>query len=178
MAARQHKRRRNMRKNIIKMIFVSFLAVFAISCGNQDANKKAEAQEGQAHEHNTTKAMLAEGLVVEAACGECMFGLEGEGCDLAVRIDGHAYFVDGTKIDEHGDAHAEDGFCSLVRKAKVKGEIKDGRFVAESFELLPVEEAHDHDHDAVHEHDDDSAHEHDAKEEHSEAGEHEGHDHN
>lgn len=174
----QHKRKRNMRKNSIKMILVSFLAVFAISCGNQEANKKAEAQEGHAHEHTTTKAMLAEGVVVEAACGECMFGLEGEGCDLAVRIDGHAYFVDGAKIDDHGDAHAEDGFCSLVRKAKVKGEIKDGRFVVESFELLPVEEAHDHDHDAVHEHDDDAAHERDAEEEHSQEGEHEGHDHN
>ena len=28
-----------------------------------------------------------------------------KGCDLAVRIDGKSYFVEGTKIDEHGDAH-------------------------------------------------------------------------
>jgi hypothetical protein len=49
---------------------------------------------------------------VEAACGECRFGLPGSGCDLAVRIDGVAYFVDGTGIDDHGDAHAQDGFCN------------------------------------------------------------------
>ena len=42
--------------------------------------------------------------VVEAACGECQFKLKGDDCDLAVRIDGKAYFVDGTTIDAHGDA--------------------------------------------------------------------------
>jgi hypothetical protein len=36
--------------------------------------------------------------------------MEGKACDLAVRIDGKAYFVDGTSIDSHGDAHAADGF--------------------------------------------------------------------
>jgi hypothetical protein len=39
--------------------------------------------------------------------------LKGYACDLAVRIDGKPYFVDGTSIDSHGDAHAEDGFAPL-----------------------------------------------------------------
>ena len=81
--------------------------------------------------------------IVEASCGQCQFGMKGKGgCDLAVRIDGKTYFVDGTKLDDHGDAHAEDGFCSAIRKAEVAGEIKNGRFVASSFKLLPAE-AHD-----------------------------------
>ena len=79
-----------------------------------------------------------EGAVVEAACGECQFGLEGPGCDLAVRLDGEAYFVDGTSIDEHGDAHAADGFCNAIRHARVTGTIEDGRLKATGFELLPV----------------------------------------
>jgi hypothetical protein len=74
---------------------------------------------------------------VEASCGQCQFNLPGKGCDLAVRIDGKAYFVDGTKIDDHGDAHAKDGFCQSVRKAEVKGEVIKGRFKATSFKLLP-----------------------------------------
>ena len=76
--------------------------------------------------------------VVDASCGQCQFGLTSDkGCDLAVKIDGKAYFVDGTKIDEHGDAHNKvDGFCEVVRKAKVTGKIVDGRFVASSFELV------------------------------------------
>jgi len=74
--------------------------------------------------------------VVEAACGECQFGMEGKSCDLAVKIDGKAYFVDGTAIDEHGDAHAKDGFCNAVRKAEVQGEVVNGRFRATYFRLL------------------------------------------
>ena len=75
-------------------------------------------------------------LVVETACGQCQFGLEGMGCDLAVRIDGESYYVDGTRIDEHGDAHAADGFCNTVRTARVTGRVESGRFVSTSFELL------------------------------------------
>jgi hypothetical protein len=73
---------------------------------------------------------------VEASCGQCQFKLPGKGCDLAVRINGKAYFVDGTSIDEHGDAHAQDGFCEAIRKAKVQGEIKNGRFAATYFKLV------------------------------------------
>ena len=74
--------------------------------------------------------------VVEAACGQCQFGMTDKlGCDLAVKVDGETYFVDGTKIDEHGDAHADDGFCVVIRNANVKGKIVDGRFKSESFTL-------------------------------------------
>ena len=76
-------------------------------------------------------------LMVEAACGECKLGLPGKTCDLAIRIKGQSYFVDGTKIDSHGDAHAKDGFCNAIRKAKVQGELVNNRFVATYFELVP-----------------------------------------
>jgi hypothetical protein len=52
-----------------------------------------------------------------------MLGLEGKGCNLAVRINGQSYFVDGSDIDSHGDAHADDGFCKKIRKAKVQAEL-------------------------------------------------------
>ena len=77
--------------------------------------------------------------IVEASCGECQFGMKGKSCDLAVRIDGKSYFVEGTKLDDHGDAHAEDGFCSAIRKAEVSGEIINEKYVATSFKLLPQE---------------------------------------
>lgn len=76
--------------------------------------------------------------IVEASCGQCQFGMKAKGCDLAVRIDGKSYFVDGTSLDQHGDAHAEDGFCSAIRKAEVTGAIVDNRFKATSFKLLPL----------------------------------------
>ena len=75
--------------------------------------------------------------VVEAGCGQCQFRMAGKsGCDLAVKIDGESYFVDGTTIHDHGDAHADDGFCRAIRQAEVKGEIIDGRFKTESFTLV------------------------------------------
>ena len=75
--------------------------------------------------------------VVDAACGQCQFGITGKvGCDLAVRIDGKSYFVDGTSIHDHGDAHADDGLCAAIRQAEVKGKIIDGRFKSETFTLI------------------------------------------
>lgn len=78
--------------------------------------------------------------IVDASCGQCQFGMKSKsGCDLAIRIEGKSYFVEGTKLDDHGDAHAEDGFCSAIRKAEVSGEIVNEKYVATSFKLLPQE---------------------------------------
>lgn len=76
--------------------------------------------------------------VAEVSCGQCKFGLKGKSCDLAVRIQGKAYFVDGAHIDSFGDAHASTGFCQAVRKAELQGEVVDGRFVVSYLKLLPV----------------------------------------
>jgi hypothetical protein len=46
------------------------------------------------------------------------------------------YWVDGTTIDEHGDAHGDDGFCNVVKKAKVQGTIEKDRFKATYFEVV------------------------------------------
>lgn len=108
----------------MKNIFLTFLLLICISANAQDKTKMQ---------------------IVEAACGQCQFGMKDKkGCDLAVRIEGKSYFVDGTNLDDHGDAHAEDGFCSAVRKAEVAGEIKDNRFVVSTFKLLLLESKDDH----------------------------------
>jgi Family of unknown function (DUF6370) len=97
-----------------------FLLTFIISCAVKKQSK--------------TEAKIQ---IVQASCGECKFGMKGKSCDLAVRIDGKSYFVDGTHIDQHGDAHAHDGFCTTIRKAEVKGTIVKDRFKASYFKLLP-----------------------------------------
>ncbi len=76
--------------------------------------------------------------VVEVACGKCMFAMKNQkGCDLALMFKGNSYFILGTEIDEHGDAHAKDGFCNSIRKAKVKGMLVNNQFHATYFKLLP-----------------------------------------
>ncbi len=76
--------------------------------------------------------------IVELSCGQCQFGLTSQkGCDLAVRIDGESYFVDGADIDEFGDAHDEEiGFCEVVRMAEVEGEVIDDRFIVKYVKML------------------------------------------
>ena len=100
-------------------IIVLGLIFLTLSCQQKAVNMEKEAQ------------------VVEASCGSCKFGLEADDCSLAVKIDGKAYFVDGTGIDDHGDSHAAAGFCNAVRKAEVKGKIVNGRFKSTYFKLLP-----------------------------------------
>ena len=100
----------------------------AVIPGIPEVPAKTESQKGNNMSINQ---------VVEAACGQCQLGMaEKSGCDLAIRIDGKSYFVDGTSIHDHGDAHAADGFCASIRQANVKGEIIDGRFKVESFTVI------------------------------------------
>jgi Family of unknown function (DUF6370) len=73
---------------------------------------------------------------LDAACGTCMFKMKGTGCTLAVKYSDTCYFVIGTDIDDHGDAHDKAGFCNAIKQAKVQGELKDGKFAVTYFELL------------------------------------------
>jgi hypothetical protein len=76
--------------------------------------------------------------VAAISCGQCQFELDSQnGCDLAVRIDNKAYFLDGFDIDAFGDAHDEHtGFCEVIRKAEVTGIVQNGRFKATSVKLV------------------------------------------
>tara|TARA_R110002126_G_scaffold75315_1_gene187871 strand:- start:9012 stop:9317 length:306 start_codon:yes stop_codon:yes gene_type:complete len=99
----------------MKKIVLVFAFIIGISC----ANKKETTQ------------------IAELSCGQCKFDLDSEaGCSLAVRIDDKAYFVEGFNIDDFGDAHDEKiGFCNVIRKGEVTGELVDGRFVASDIKL-------------------------------------------
>jgi hypothetical protein len=92
----------------------------------------------------TAVSLTLDDAIVDASCGQCNLGLSGSGCELAIRTpDGESLFVHGFSIDEFGDAHAEDGFCACVRKARVTGATEEAKggtyFHATEFELLPIE---------------------------------------
>jgi hypothetical protein len=114
----------------------ALLVCLVLSFGCQSETKVSENDTSSSMPAGSTKVV---NQMVEASCGECQFGMEGNGCDLAVRIDGESYYVDGALMDDHGDAHGDDGMCNCVRQAKVSGQINDGRFAATSFELVPVD---------------------------------------
>ena len=104
----------------MKKLFTFLFVMFSVVILAQDKNESSKIQ------------------IVEASCGQCQFKMKGKSCDLAVRIDGKSYFVEGTNIDAHGDAHAKDGFCASIRKAEVIGTLKNNKFVVTYFKLLPL----------------------------------------
>ena len=75
-------------------------------------------------------------LIVDASCAKCQFNKADDECLLAVEINSEIYYVDGTTIDDHGDAHDSDGFCNVIRKAHVEGAIDGNKFLLEKFSLL------------------------------------------
>lgn len=101
-------------------LFIILMSILISNC-NKKETKSMDVQPSQ---------------LMEVACGECMFGLPGDDCDLAVRFDGKAYFVTGTGIDDHGDAHADDGLCNTIRQAEVKGELTGESFHVTELKLL------------------------------------------
>ena len=101
------------------------------------------SEKGDLSQAKSDSATLVTDQVVDATCGQCQWGMTGGGCDLGVKFEGATYFVDGSSIDDHGDAHGEDGLCNCVRKATVAGKVEDGRFVASSFNVLPNESQRD-----------------------------------
>ena len=113
----------------ITIVGLLFMSLFAIKATAQINSETAPAQNKE-----------SELQIVEVSCGQCNFGLPGKGCELAVRIEGEAYFVDGAKIDDHGDAHASDGLCTTIRKAHVKGTIVDNRFKSKYFKVIALAE--------------------------------------
>lgn len=105
---------------------LTLLPVFFVSVvWGQQASKLSSQPD------STKKLILA-----EASCGLCKFGMNGGGCNLAVRFDGKSYYVDGAGIDDFGDAHAADGFCEAVRQAEVQGEVVNDRFQVSYFKLI------------------------------------------
>ena len=104
-----------------KLLFLLFVGFGSFAASAQTAPKK-----------NTVTAKVA-----EISCGECNFKMKGKSCDLAVRIDGKTYFVDGKKLDDFGDSHDEQtGLCNVVKKANVTGEIVNDRFKATDIKVV------------------------------------------
>ena len=78
--------------------------------------------------------------VVESGCGMCMYDMKSDkGCAIAVKIDGKPYYVEGVSKKSLGDAHAEDGYCKMTKKAMVTGELKNNKFYAKSFKFVAEE---------------------------------------
>ena len=117
----------------ITYAFLSFTILsFLVSCTAEVPAKNTD----DAKDSKGAQVVSIENRVVDASCGQCQLGLPGTGCDLAVAFDGKAYYVDGSHIDDHGDAHAPTGMCNAIVQATVSGSVVEGRFQVDEFAMV------------------------------------------
>jgi hypothetical protein len=110
---------------IKKLLFCLIASLFFTAANAQDNTKKKL-------EFNPKSPVYE----LDATCGTCMFKMDGKGCMLAVKFKDKNYFVEGTDIDDHGDAHDKDGFCNAIKKAKVQGSVIGDKFLVTYFALI------------------------------------------
>ena len=124
-------------KKFITISLWSFLSLSLIyaGCGSCNVSSKKAAVPTGEFVTSISDDGTVKGLVL-ASCGMCNFGMKNQKhCSLAIHVNEQSYVVKGTGIEDHGGSHAKDGFCNAVRVASVAGTVKDGLFLAESFEL-------------------------------------------
>lgn len=81
---------------------------------------------------------------VTVACANCVFHMEGAvGCPFAAEIDGKHFMIQG-RVPEGHESHAPDGICNMPRRAKVDGQLRDGKLITTRMELLPATEVPEH----------------------------------
>ena len=105
---------------MIKYIYSSFITFLLI------IDFSTVAQQFSPH-----KPGMRVNLIVDASCASFQFNKADDECLLAVEINAEMYYVDGTTIDDHGDAHGSEGFCSVIRKAHVEGVVDGNKFLLE-----------------------------------------------
>ena len=126
-------------KKILAAISLSIFCLNLIQagCGSCNVtNKKVIIPDGEFVTKINNNGSL-EGLVL-ASCGKCNFGMKSRRCNLAITINEKAYSVKGSGIEDHGDSHAEDGFCNAIRIAKVNGKIIENTFHSNFFKIQKI----------------------------------------
>ena len=63
------------------------------------------------------------------SCGMCNFLTDDNDCSLAVKIGSKVLKVRGVGIDDHGDSHASDGYCNVIKKKYVEGIVRNNLFL-------------------------------------------------
>ena len=62
------------------------------------------------------------------SCGMCNFNTDENDCKLAIKVGRYVLPVKDVNIDAHGDSHAKDGYCNVIKKAYVEGSVRGNKF--------------------------------------------------
>jgi len=69
------------------------------------------------------------------SCGMCNFMNGDRDCALAIKVGSDVLSVRDVGIDDHGDSHARDGYCNVIKKVYVEGRVKGKSFKADKMEF-------------------------------------------
>ena len=69
------------------------------------------------------------------SCGMCNFMNGDRDCALAIKVGSEVLSVRDVGIDDHGDSHARDGYCNVIKKVYVEGRVKGKSFKADKMEF-------------------------------------------
>ena len=124
------------------LIIISILNIVFAGCGKCPGDEVKKNKESTPNKTTINSLVTAvpedgniEGIVI-TSCGTCKLGVKEGGCSLWVKIGETVYPVEGTSLHDHGNAHGSEGFCSAVRVAWAKGQVKKNVFHSESFLLV------------------------------------------
>ena len=69
------------------------------------------------------------------SCGMCNFMNGDKDCALAIKVGTKVFSVKDVGIDDHGDSHAKDGYCNVIKKVYVEGRVRGKSFTANKMEF-------------------------------------------
>ena len=112
------------------------LQLLHAGCGGCGPSKAASNQKVGLIESIPKNNYLAGNVLI--SCGMCNFMADDNDCSLAIKIGKNILSVKDVGIDEHGDSHAKDGYCHVIKKVYVEGKVNNMTFVPEKIELPSI----------------------------------------
>ena len=117
---------------LILLLTISFQYVEA-GCGGCGPSK-VHKEEKKGLVESIPRNNYIEGNVL-ISCGMCNFMNGDNDCALAIKVGSKVFSVKGVGIDDHGDSHAKDGYCNVIKKVYVEGRVRGKSFTANKMEF-------------------------------------------
>ena len=114
-------------------ISFQFIEAGCGGCGPSRAHKKEKKGLVESIPRNN----YIEGNVL-ISCGMCNFMSGDNDCALAIKVGRNVLSLKDVGIDDHGDSHAKDGYCNVIKKVYVEGRVRGKTFKANKMEFPSI----------------------------------------
>ena len=117
------------------LISLSFQTIEA-GCGGCGSSR-AHKEEKKGLVESIPRNNYIEGNVL-ISCGMCNFMNGDNDCALAIKVGRNVLSLKDVGIDDHGDSHAKDGYCNVIKKVYVEGKVRGKTFKANKLEFPSI----------------------------------------